>query len=310
MKIIHSRIKAIDRELSGSELLIWYLSVIQWKRLGYTTKIYVDDYNLQYIKDKKLYELYDEVDSEFFNDENGFFVSNNVDKQRFWASCKIFLLENETEPCIVTDYDFIPFKEIPINNIEVLVYHKEKLVNFGYYNNEIHQLNYNRNNYSIPEWFTFEQSPVNTSICYINNKEVKKQYIEEAYKYILGNYEDYSDLISDMVYIEQRFLSELCNHLNVEITTLIDLKKESTINKNYFHMWFHKNVDEEMKRGKIVTNNLWHIFLLEIISKKNPELYNFIVNLEEFTKDKQYIEENGFDSYKIPFPLRLSNWEA
>lgn len=309
MKIIHSRIKATDKELSGSELLVWYLSVIQWKRLGYTTKIYVDDYNLQYIKDKKLYELYDEVDSEFFNDEDGFFVSNDIDKEHFWASSKIFLLENETESCIVTDHDFIPFKEIPTDK-DVVVYHREKLNIFSYYNNEAYPLNYDKNNYSIPEWFTFEVRPINASVCYIKNQEVKKQYIEEAYKYISGNHEDYSNSNPDMIYIEQRFLSELCNHLNVEITTLIDLKKETTINKNYFHLHFHKNVDTEMTNGKPVTNNLWHIFLLQVISKKNPELYDYIINLEQFSEDKQYIEENGFDSYKIPFPLRLPNWEV
>jgi hypothetical protein len=306
MKVIHSRISVSDRELTGSELLVWYLSVLQWKRLGYTTKIYVDDTNLQYIKDKKLYDLYDEVDSTYFNNTNGFFTKHDIDKSHFWASSKIFLLENETEPCIVSDHDFIPFAEIPLES-DIVVYHVEKMRKDSYYDYNRYTLAYNTSSYSIPEWFTFEQLPFNTSICYINNEEVKKQYIEEAYKYTVNNFCQCENPSVDMIYIEQRFLSELCNYLNISTSTLINLSEVSFINERYFHMIVHKDVDNSIKFNNKYPNS-WHIYLLDKLNKYFPEAYETVINMEEFSEDKEYIEANGFDSYKVPMPLRPCKW--
>lgn len=308
MKVIHSRISSEEKDnlhsLTSLELLIWFLSILQWKKLGYTTKIYVDDENLQFIKDKHLYELYDEVDSEYFNNTDGFFVKNNISKNKFWAGCKIFLLENESEPCIISDYDFIPFVN-PALDKEVIAYHSEEVKYI--YGETLDNLTFPEN-YEVPEWFQYNVNPVNTSICYIGNESVKSLYIEEACKYMSNNTEiEDETLVYDMVYIEQRMLAEICNHLGVEIKTLIDLNKVSYINEDYLHLLMYKDVDKSIKENNKYPNS-WHIYLLDKLNKYFPETYETVINMEEFAEDKEYIEANGFDSYKVPMPLRPCKW--
>lgn len=308
MKVIHSRISSEEKDnlhsLTSLELLIWFLSILQWKKLGYTTKIYVDDENLQFIKDNHLYELYDEVDSEYFNNADGFFVKNNVNKNKFWAGCKIFLLENENESCIISDYDFIPFTN-PIMDKEVIAYYTEEIKQV--YNATLDNLTFPEN-YEVPEWFQYNIDPVNTSVCYIGNNSVKDLYIEEAYKYMTNN-NDIEDetLVYDMVYIEQRMLAEICNHLEVEIKTLVDLNKVSYINSDYLHLLMYKDVDKSIEENRKYPNS-WHIYLLNKLNKYFPEVYENVINMEEFSEDKEYIEKNGFDSYKVPMPLRPCKW--
>ena len=110
-----------------------------------------------------------------------------------------------------------------------------------------------------------------------------------------------------MIYVEQRFLSELCHHLNVSVTPLIDLSEVSFINEKYFHMIVHKDVDHSIELNNKYPNS-WHIYLLDKLNKYFPETYEIVINMEEFAEDKEYIEANGFDSYKVPMPLRPCKW--
>lgn len=311
MKVIHVMTKNIEediyRGLGNTSILVAFLSVLKWKSFGFTTKIYVDEYTKDYFSKIGLLDLYDEVDDTYFTSTPNIYDKYNINKHYFWAFSKLFVYLNETEPFIMADMDFIPLKDYHSELDEkCLVFYKEELNKDQYPNMDNLPT---AENYSFPEWFTWNEKPCNMCFSYINDSELKNLYLSEAIRYASNNTEEYNiddkfeehTLIPRMVFAEQRLLSECAKHLDIEIKEL-KTRYEFIFNTKAIHLFGYKDIDFN---GNNPIN--WIMFFLDKLNKEFPEVYSKLIELEQYTEYREKIEEEGF-VYETPKMLKITSW--
>ena len=133
MRVIHSRKKVWDKDYAFQDkfqLLVWILSILKWKNLGYETVLYTDNEVLEKIKEVGFEHLYDEINTEYLENKENI---KNIDFWCFWAMPKILSLKSEIEKgynSIMADIDVVPIKKLDnlIRSRDVLVWsNKEKV---------------------------------------------------------------------------------------------------------------------------------------------------------------------------------------
>ena len=284
-------------------ILTYFLSILKWKEFGFTTKIYVDEYGKKYLTDLGVLDLYDEIDDTYFVN-NDLYTENDINPIYYWSFSKLFAMKNEEGPIIISDMDFIPlknFEELITNPNNIYVYYHERLQN--------NELNYPdktelsiADGYKYPEWFTWKSRPVNTCFLYIpDNKDFKDIYISEAIRYAKNNHGDLEEFDSQsltprILFAEQRMFSEVADYLNI---TVDDIKTmyELIFNEKAIHLMQYKTVE----------SMFWTVPFLDKIKELDTYIFNKLINDEQFSEEKQYIEENGFN-YKLPSMLERTKW--
>ena len=177
MKVIQVMTKNITDELDINmgtvSKLVSILSVLKWKSFNFTTKLYVDKFYKDYFDSIGLINLYDEVDCTYFTDSDPY-AAKNIDKRFFWAMSKLFVLENEQEPFILSDMDFIPLKDFHsfTEDHEVFGYYREQYRNSITYPDKEHMPV--GEGYQFPDWLTWSVNPINTAVLYIQNEEYER----------------------------------------------------------------------------------------------------------------------------------------
>lgn len=308
MKVVN----VLTKNLSGTEMdyavtkmstLTFFLSVLKWKEYGFTTKIYVDEFYKRYLSDLGVLDLYDEVDDTYLVD-NDLYAEYEVNPLYYWSFSKLFVMQNEDEPIIMADMDFIPlkdFNDIIVNKNELYVYYHERLRN-----NEINYPTKSElsiaDGYEFPEWMTWKENPINACIMYIpNNQEFRDLYISEAIRYAKGNYGDLEEydnkaLTPRTLFAEQRLFSEVAKHLNIKVND-IKTMYELIFNEKAIHLMQYKKAKEMF----------WTVPFLQKIREFDEKLFVNLINSEQFEEEKKYIEDNGF-TYKLPSMLERTKW--
>lgn len=308
MKVIN----VLTKNLAGTEMdyaitkmstLTFFLSVLKWKEFGFTTKIYVDEYYKKYLTELGVLELYDEVDDIYLADET-LYNSNNINPLYYWSFSKLFVLQNETEPFIMADMDFIPLKDfnnIIINEDELYVYYHERLRGneLSYPNKENLDI---AEGYEFPEWMTWKEKPINACVVYFpNNKEFRELYVNEAIRYAENNYGDLEEydnqaLTPRTLFVEQRLFSEVAKYLNIKVND-VKTMYELIFNEKAIHLMQYKKA----------TKMFWTVPFLEKLNELDEYIFEKLINQEEFSDEKEYIQENGFN-IELPNMLNRTKW--
>lgn len=308
MKVINvltKNLKDTEMDYANTKMstLTFFLSVIKWKKFGFTTKIYVDEYYKQYLSELGVLELYDEVDDTYLAD-GSIYDNNNINPLYYWSFSKLFVIQNETEPFIMADMDFIPLKDfngIIKNKDELYVYYHERLRNneYNYPNKEEMPV---AEGYSYPDWFTWNENPINACIVYFPaNDEFKKLYVDEAIRYAKNNYGDLEnfenrDLSIRTIFAEQRMFSEVAKHLNVKVND-IKTMYELIFNEKAIHLMQYKKAKELY----------WTVPFLSKLNEFDEHICETILDKEEFKSEKEYISKNRF-AIEIPQMLKRTKW--
>lgn len=292
MKVIQCRVY-IDKANEGSviqdrtSLLVWFLSVIKWKQLGYEPILYTDDTTKAEFDKLGLSQLYDEV---IILDN-----FNNINKDVFWASAKImsakkFIEDNPNEEFIISDLDYIPLKDpkdFATSDDNIVVFYPEYLGMYA----PVENIKFNPD-YVMPEFFTSTIDPINTCMLYIqkNNLEMFKKYldIEEDfmnYHYDFINGSSANDL---MTFIEQRLFAEYLatNKINIDF---VAPPTKSVFNVNGMHTGVYKSI-EKVEYWK------WIIWWMKLIKEADEDTYEAIISLDIY-KDFKEIIDNGKGEY-------------
>lgn len=288
MKVIQSRIynelandgSAIQDRMS---LMVWFLSVLNWKKLGYEPVLYTDQTTKEEFEKHGLAQLYSEIVD---------IGDIQADEKVFWASSKLysvkkFMEDHPGEDFIVSDLDFIPFKDpMEFAAGDILAYHTEYWQSYK----PINELNLSED-YALPDWVSGTENPVNTSVLYFKDKDMMKELMDVQFEFMTKNgiFTDTHEANDSMVFIEQRVLGEFAAHKGLKFSFMAKEGK-STFNVNAMHTGPYKRM-EKSDYWK------WNIWYLKMLREDFPETYELIISNELF-EDIKGIIDAGEGTYK------------
>lgn len=291
MKVIQSRFY-IEKANEGSviqdrtSLLVWFLSVMKWRELGYEPYLYTD---------KATKEKFDEIGFSSLYDNIIILENKDINAEVFWASAKIlsakkFMESYPNEEFIISDLDYIPLKDPKLfvsNNNSLVAFYPEYLPMYS----PIEYLKINPD-YTMPDFFTGTVDPINTCMLYIqkNNLELFDNYLDIELDFMNYHYDFESSQISNdlMIFVEQQMFTEYLVHNNIDID-FVSPENKSVFNVNGLHSGVYKTI-EKAEYWK------WIIWYLKMIKELNGDIYNDIILLDLYSDIKAIID-NGSGEY-------------
>ena len=153
------------------QILYTILSALRWKMYNGPIKLYTDSVGLSFYKQLGITELYDEIDIDFLNN------LDPVDPALFWTSGKIQALQNEKEPFVFLDQDFIVRGKIPEHfyKREIGIGHWE--IPRGHYYFTEERWKRDIKHMDFPEGYNIHAYSPNTSFLYFSNPKIVDEYV-------------------------------------------------------------------------------------------------------------------------------------
>lgn len=175
---ITKNITSKEYELPNYQILYTILSALRWKIHNGPIKLYTDSIGLSYYKQIGIDKLYDEIDTDFLDNLVG------VDAAYYWTSGKIQSLQNEKEPFVFLDQDFIVRGELPSNfyNSDIGIVHWEIPRGNYYFTQE--QWERDINHIEFPENYNCNAYSPNTSLVYYGCTSIIDEYVKMHKKLI------------------------------------------------------------------------------------------------------------------------------
>ncbi len=211
----------IFKELSSKEyqkpdyeILFTILSVSYWKKFNGTTKLYTDKIGEEYYRKIGILDLWDEVDTETLEDFNKLGIDGGI----FWTSAKSYCICKEKGPFVFSDLDFIVREKVPdfFYDKDVSIPHWE--IPRGYYYPNQEQLN------SLSHWKPFEgfvwnMLVPNTSLLYINSKDLQDLYWKRHYDLV-----NTKEIVPEWAWLlsDQGLFGQSIRTLDIKTETLTD----------------------------------------------------------------------------------------
>jgi len=274
--------------LKRTALLVWYLSAIRWKKLGYTTVFYADTKTKETMDSFLLTELYDEINLEILDNID----TEKIDKLAFWAVPKLLSNKNEIEPAIISDTDIIPWRDPAylIQNNDIVCFKKEFIEMFAY---DINKKDLSvPEGYEFPKWFSWSAQPLNAGILYIRDEKIKTIYLREAMRYVENNHNDkLNPNTLTMCFAEQRIIGEIAEIFKQKVGCY-QPPLSRAISNDVWHTYRFK-LEED------IDDINWNMHYLKTLKDEDPIFFNKIIELPIFGDLKQRILTSNWD-YKIP----------
>lgn len=294
MRVVHSRKKVWDKDYAfedGFTLLTWILSIIKWKEYGFTTVLYTDNETLTKIKEYGFDSLYDEIDTEYLNNN-----SEGIDFWCFWAMPKILSYKAEIEKgytdSIVADMDIVPMSDLHklfnLKMYDLVVWSNKEHVELQAVYPKLENLSLPKD-YKLPSWFTGKARPLNTGVIYFKEHNKALGYINEVIKMAqYNNNHKHNTRTQTMCSAEQRMLGEYAK-ANGLVYNTIQAVNEPLFNSKAFHTHGYKQRLTEDKRVQ---------FNINLLNMLPSNLYNKLVNDILFTKELKHITEDSTQKVK------------
>ncbi len=225
-----------DFAMNEAEILTMIVSALMWQKYNGTIKLYTDQIGYQFIKDHDLLNIWDAgINIEVL--ENNFYP---IDPGIFWAAGKLLALEAQDSPCVMLDTDLIIMRSIneKLKNSAITALHTETINPKVYLNPSQLKL---PEDYNFPGYYNWNVPPSNTAFLYIKNEEFKQFYLNESKQFMFHNTAKPAELVSQMVFAEQRLLSICADHAGLPVNYLLT-DPFSLSNKNVVHLWGFKNL--------------------------------------------------------------------
>lgn len=170
------------------DLLIWTVSLLNYKKLGYKLKIFCEESDVEVLKELKLYDLYDEIDTKLFTNNDLF---KKVNEEQFWSTRKIEAINYQLQlnpNSIYSDTDIIMTQTIDVGDCDAVVWGAETRAAMG--SNGVYidwsYLTYPED-YYMPAYLIRTHDAVNCGLMWFRDYKVFKEYREEYYKFVIGN---------------------------------------------------------------------------------------------------------------------------
>jgi len=225
-----------DFAMNEAEILTMIVSALMWQKYNGTIKLFTDHTGYEFIKEHDLLNLWDGGINTEVLENNSYPINPGV----FWAAGKLLAMEAQNCPCVMLDTDLIimrPINEV-LKNSDVTALHKENPDPQVYLDPSLLQL---PENFSFPDYYNWNIAPSNTAFLYIKNEEFKQFYLNESKQFMFHNTGKPAELVSQMVFAEQRLLSICADRADLPVNYLLT-DPFSLSNKNVVHLWGFKNL--------------------------------------------------------------------
>ena len=289
-------------DLTDYQVLYTILSALRWKLHNGPIKLYTDSIGMSYYKQNGFLHLYDEVDIAKLNS------LQHVDAGNFITSGKVHALENETEPFVFLDQDFIIRDKVDpkFYETDITFAHWEIPRGDAYCSNKT-EWESSIKNIKVPENYDFlSYSPNTCFVCY-NNLEVVQEYVNWHKKLIEVNQNElplWYWLVTD-----QGILGHLIKENKLNIETLTDkiylpysyyLDSEliyQKVKEGYPHQW-HWPLEFDKTKENIDWEHVWLAKNMwadkpEILKPESQRYFNEIWALG----GKNYLNHYRFSKY-------------
>jgi hypothetical protein len=245
--------------MNDAEILTMAVSALIWRKHNGSIKLYTDNAGYAFIRSMELSALWDGgIDTELL--ENNDYP---IDPEIFWAAGKLIALEAQACPCVMLDTDLIvtqPIQQL-LEPTTITALHSEAL------NPEVYlqpSLLKKPSGFNFPKDYNWNVLPSNTAFLYINNDSFKNFYLNESKRFMFQNIEKPTEMVSQMVFAEQRLLSICADRQHLPISHLL-ADPFSLSNSSVIHLWGFKNLLRQNK-------NVQAIYSKQLIEKFGEEL--------------------------------------
>ena len=232
--------------MNDAEILTMVISALMWQKYNGTIKLYTDNLGYEFISKHGLLSLWDKgIDTEVL--ENNTYP---IDPEIFWAAGKLMALETQTGPCVMLDTDLIVVRSIhkQLEQAVITALHAEILEPEVYLHPSLLKQPVD---FKFPDYYNLTAAPSNTAFLYIQDESFKKFYLNESKRFMFNNSEKPNELVSQMVFAEQRMLSICADHMGLPVTYLIS-DPFSLSNRDVIHLWGFKSLLRENRKIQIL----------------------------------------------------------
>lgn len=253
------------------QILYTILSALKWRELNGPIKLYTDSIGLSFYKQLGIVGIYDEIDISFLNS------IKEVDPALFWTSGKIQALQNEKEPFVFLDQDFIVRDRIPqkFYSKDIGIGHWE--IPRGHYYFTKEQWDREVSHMDFPENYNINAYSPNTSFLYFSKSEIVDKYVEWHKKMITAKGDDIPEWF--WLATDQGILGHVIRENKYVTETLTD--KIFLADNDYGNILTQKHGLSEqwyypMHCDRSKSSLQWeHVWLAKIVYGMDPELLEF-----------------------------------
>ena len=215
------------------EMVCLALSAVMWRKLNGPIRFYGDKAACDWLESRGMTGLYESVDDQVLEA-----IPPQVNQEVFWAGAKLYAIRAEKAPVAMVDTDLIVWKCLEgMLHDPLTVLHREDLIEC-YIKKEDLKI---RPGYSFdPDW-DWTVRPCNTAFAYFGDEVFKNRYVEKAIDFMWDNGDYPKEMVSQMVFAEQRLLAMEAVKSGVQIHDLIDnpYREDNTL---FTHLWGAKNI--------------------------------------------------------------------
>lgn len=216
------------------ELLTTALSALAWRR---------ENGPIRMICDTKAQRYYDTLGLTFLWDEGVHplldAVPDDVNPMAFWAAGKLYALSAMPSPCVMIDTDFICWKPLAplLTGLDAAAIHREDITPDIYPDSRTFTQTHSFD-FAAFDWTV---QPFNTALCYLADDDFRRYYTDTAIRFIRCS-RDADDVLTYMVFAEQRLLAMCAARKHIRVAALSDLESLFTGSQQGFftHIWGFK----------------------------------------------------------------------
>lgn len=252
------------------ELLTTILSALKWREINGDIRLYCDSIAYEYYKSQNMLFLWNlGIDTNVLDN-----IEENINFEVFWAAGKIYALMYEATPCIMMDTDFVAWTDvsrlIKDYNSTVCI-HREEISQETYLPPELLKTSPNYNFLPNLDW---EEKPCNTAFVYFGDDSLKRFFVEESIRFMDNNLEKPQELVSQMVFAEQRLLAMCAKIKDKKIESFVELDN-LFCQESFTHIWGYK----KDLAADYVAENLFCTKIVDRLLNDFKDLSNLLLNI-------------------------------
>lgn len=215
------------------ENFVALLSALKWREKNGSIKLVTDTRGAKYFERLGLLPAWNEVDTAL-DDMDSF----NWDERIFWAGSKLFALSKQLAPVVMIDLDFIAWQKMNFTpfSTNIAVIHREQVGNEIYPDKNFFRL---KNGQNLPASLDWSVDACNTAFAYFGANDFIKHYATGAFEF-MSSLETTDDLLTYMVFVEQRWAAMCATLMQREIFSLSSIQNLFGQQKYFTHIWGSK----------------------------------------------------------------------